>query len=213
MFNYQRVVPSAVEVVGLPLAALSKLIVAELARHLKGPKEVQPCWWWTDPAKSEFPLPLVRLQEGDGWATINIKGAILDDTILEELQIWSYLAMSSLKLTTHMENCEGPRYPQNHWLGSQDVAMGFSPSPADAPTKKPRVPTKETCTMQNCKRCGLKPLKPCSSHDFDFQDPNRNTTFPNQSTTAYNSWGPRWTVLSQGSKVGWRMTISIEIDG
>jgi hypothetical protein len=44
MFNYQRVVPSAVEVVGLPLAALSKLIVAELARHLKGPKEVQPCW-------------------------------------------------------------------------------------------------------------------------------------------------------------------------
>ena len=44
MFNYRRVVPSAVEVVGLPLAALSKLIVAELARHLKGPKEVQPCW-------------------------------------------------------------------------------------------------------------------------------------------------------------------------
>lgn len=35
--NYQNVV-------GLPLAALSKLIVAELARHLKGPKEVQPCW-------------------------------------------------------------------------------------------------------------------------------------------------------------------------
>eukprot|EP00435_Cladocopium_sp_Y103_P057661 s1409_g19.t4 len=33
--NYQNVV-------GLPLAALSKLIVAELDRHLKGPKEVQP---------------------------------------------------------------------------------------------------------------------------------------------------------------------------
>lgn len=31
------------EVVGLPLAPLSKLIVAELANHLKG-SEVQKCW-------------------------------------------------------------------------------------------------------------------------------------------------------------------------
>ena len=202
MFNYyQRVVPSAVEVVGLPLAALSKLIVAELARHLKGPKEVQPCWWWTDPAKSEFPLPLVRLQEGDGWATINIKGAILDDTILEELQIWSYLAMSSLKLTTHMENCEGPRYPQNHWLGSQDVAMGFSPSPADAPTKKPRVPTKETCTMQNCKRCGLNHLSHVHPMTLTFRIQIVTQLFPTsrqQHTTAEaqdeRCWAkdPRW---------------------